>query len=86
MSASIRVRCTRGMMFRGEHVETGAVLALSPLEAFEATASGRAVLVDPADAKRVDEAAADDRDRMLRKLHAERRHAEAQVLPYRRWG
>jgi hypothetical protein len=77
MSAPIKVKCLRPMFFHGERVEAGAVLALDPIAAGAAIASGRAVLADSADAGHVQEAVTEQSERLLGSLNVIERQSAA---------
>ncbi len=63
--ATIKIVCTHPMMQGGKRIEAGVELDVSPLEAYDAIAAGRARLVDPVDIVAAKLAAAEQRDRML---------------------
>ena len=77
MAATIRIRCTRAMLFRGERIEAGAVLELDPLQAAAAIDSGRAEYVDRADIERAAAAITEQRDRQLDALNRAEQQAAA---------
>ena len=78
MGAAIKVTVLRPLLMHGQAIAAGTELALDPLAAADAVASGRAAFVDLADAPRVQAAVGEDSARLLGKLDAgERQRAAA---------
>ncbi len=80
----MKIRVTRPLLFNGVAYAAGALIEVTALQASDALASGRAVLADPADGPRVDEAANEAGAALLRKLGAGEAQAAVSFLLRRR--